>query len=190
MVTIIRLKNKTAMIAIRDTLIFILSVVLASTTAVADVYRAVDEDGNVIFSDHPSPDAKKVEVEATNLIAPVKLKPVTSTTTSKESKFKYELLQITTPEHDTTLRNISDLSIAVQLVPALQEQHKIQFTDNGTPLKDPARSLAIRLSDVARGTHQFQAQVLDEKGAILITSAAVSVHVHKTSILNNRSKSP
>ncbi len=190
MVTIIRLQNKTAMIAIRHTLIFVLSMVLASTTAVADVYRAVDGDGNVIFSDHPSPDAKKVEVEPTNVIPPVKLKPVTSTTTSKESKFKYELLQITTPEHDTTLRNISNLSVAAQLVPALQEQHKIQFTDNGTPLKDPSRSLAIRLFDVARGTHRYQVQILDEKGTILITSAPVSVHIHKTSILNNRSKAP
>ncbi len=156
------------------------------TVAIADVYRSVDDQGNVTFSDHASSDAKKVEVEAPNILRPVKPIPVTTTPDSRETPFKYELLQITTPENGTSLRNITGLAIAAQLVPNLRDQHRIRFVDNGTPLKEPTRSLAIKLNNVDRGTHQYQAQVLDEKGTVLISSEPVSVHIHKTSILHNK----
>ena len=44
------------------TLLIMLCLTLAMTT-VAEVYRSFDENGNVVFTDKPSPDAELIEVD-------------------------------------------------------------------------------------------------------------------------------
>lgn len=175
------------MIKTRIQLTLSLLLMLAAGSILAEIYRSVDEEGNVIFTDQPDANARKVEIEPTNILKPLESKAVVpNKEVEPKEAFKYQLLEITTPEDGISLRNISQLSIAAQLIPNLHKQHKIRFLDNGAPLREPSRSLAMTIQDPDRGTHQFQAQVIDEKGNTLISSASVSVHVHKTSILHPR----
>ena len=43
---------------------------LVAISATAEVYRSVDENGNVVFTDKPSPDAELIEVDELQTIKP------------------------------------------------------------------------------------------------------------------------
>ena len=43
--------------------------------AFADVYRSVDENGNIVFTDKPSPDAEKVELQEVQTVSPASVPP-------------------------------------------------------------------------------------------------------------------
>ena len=65
---------------------FLFPVMLSlSCTALAQVYKSTDADGNVIFSDTPSTDSKEVEITDPNIADPVEV-PANVTAPEPEPK--------------------------------------------------------------------------------------------------------
>lgn len=155
-----------------------------------EVYRHVDESGNVTFSDQPQQGADKIEVEPANVHNFPKAPAIKPLPDNRETDFRYRALTILYPENDTTLRNTGDISVSAAVDPKLKKQHQVRFTDNGQAVAEPTKELSIQLKNLSRGSHQLQAQILDEKGKVLISSNPVTVHVHRTSILHKKPASP
>ncbi len=145
-----------------------------------EIYKKVDKEGNITFSDQPQKEAEKIEVEPVNILERQPLTPVI--TPVEEVAFEYSSIAITSPENDETLRNTGDITVSGTLSPSLRGDHRIEFLDNGVALQPASKSLGISLQNLDRGTHSFVMQVIDDDGKVLISSQPVNLHVHRNFI--------
>jgi hypothetical protein len=154
----------------------------------AEVYRWVDADGVVHYSDRPHPGAERVIIQAAptsgNLAVP-------SRSSRREPENPeaagtgYEL-SIQSPTQDEVLWNIEgQLEVAAAVEPSLRPGHQLQVILDGRPVTTlPPGITRTRLSEVYRGTHTVAVEVLDESGNSLVRSPAVPFVVRQTSIQN------
>ena len=161
---------------------------LTAFAAYADVYRWVDEDGTVHFSDRPRDGAEEVELrEAQTFSAPVTRRPPRSSrSASDEPLFRYVSLEITEPTQEETLWNIEgQLDVSMRLSPSLQPGHRIRLYLDGAAIDGlPPGSTQARLTEVFRGSHSLRAEVLNGSGTSLIQSDTVNFVVQATSVQN------
>jgi hypothetical protein len=162
-------------------LLFFITVVTAS----ADVYRSVDEDGNVVFSDQPSPGAEKLDIQEiqtieTQPLAPPPLPPPPETTFPG-----YDKIAITSPEQDATIRdNQGNFTVTAALDPQLQTAlgHQLMLYMDGKPVSEGGAATTFSLQNIDRGTHSLQAVAVDRDGNEVGRSAAVVVHMKRAFI--------
>lgn len=161
---------------------------LAGSPALAAIYKTVDEDGNVVFTDVPPKDqSKAIEIDARNTYQPTPL-PAASTPaatatdgaeTEEELAVNYESLRITSPADDEAVReNAGNVTISVSANPSLdvQQGHRVQILVDGSPLANAAAT-SVSLTNIDRGTHLLVAQILDADGQVLISSSPVTFHM-------------
>src|SRR5258708_33128725 len=145
------------------TLISLAGLVSPALTTGATVYKWVDENGLVHYSDQPHAGAQKVEVpgaqtykatEATAAAAP----PGMPQPPALASPPAYAGFAIAQPTEDQVLLGIDSLAIIVRTDPALQPGDKVYLMMDGQPLNGGgptgSRDLA---TPVARGPHLLQA---------------------------------
>ncbi len=157
----------------------------------APLYRSVDADGNVIFTDvPPSQDAQPLELPPVNVMEPVKVPPPAPPTRAPAAAAIAYSLAIVQPLPDTTIRdNRGALTVVVALQPGLQAGHQLTISVDGRPLARGADT-RVTLSGIERGSHRLTASVTDQGGNPVITSAPVTVHVKRTSTLHPRPTAP
>ncbi|MEE9552466.1 MAG: DUF4124 domain-containing protein, partial [Gammaproteobacteria bacterium] len=88
----------------------------------ADVYRSVDEEGNITFTDKPSPDAERIKIDKIQTIEALKTNPVEAEPVEPEEPEAegYAKLEITSPENGGSVRdNAGNILFNVALEPAL-----------------------------------------------------------------------
>jgi len=162
-------------------LILCFSLVLFSAHVVAaeKVYKKVNPDGTVEFTDKPSGDAKEIPVRKTPSI---KIKPAPNlnlnTTAGKKQVFTYDEVVVTAPANDETIRdNTGNISIAGMIRPEVQTGlgHQMRWMMDGKPLEETG--LAFQLANVDRGTHSVQLQVIDKQGEVVASSQSVTFHL-------------
>jgi len=149
----------------------------------AELYRWVDKQGNVHFSDKP------LNENAESYTPP----PIPTVPAASPGNFnfkkknpdnrkpaKYKSIEITAPSPNQVFTPDQTASIAVQtsLEPALQTsfKHKLVLYLDGKPHD------SFSFVDLPRGTHTVYAAVLDAKGKIIQQSRPVSFHIQKHSL--------
>lgn len=152
---------------------------LIGSFATAEVYRVVDEQGRVTFTDSPPPGSK---AEQLNLQDSNRLPPPAVQVARPESKPDAGIpdyrVAITSPPPDFHVNpGIRDLNVEISVTPSLRSGHRIELTDNGEVV--PGRSLQ---NIVVRGTHILLARVVDGNGHVLSESEPVQIHVHRSSV--------
>ena len=169
---------------------FVLLLLMAAPVSAGSVYKTVDEEGNVSYTDNPPSEgdrAEPVDLPAINTqpALEVKLKP-------KEQPPKetgYKEVSILSPAQDATIppgqRNVV---VQVFLEPALKPSHRVQLLHNGNPHGQPAFATSFTIDELIRGMHTLQAQVVDESDAVVASSQTVTIHVKRASRLNNPGK--
>ena len=179
----------------RSAVLVLAALSLVMSLAASKIYRTVDEDGNVVFTDVPPLNdhaAKTVVLDsfnsyeskgATTLRSPDGRELwIVEDETAEDGQpifANYQFLGITSPTNDATVRdNAGNLLIAAKVSPALQPGHSLRLLLDGTP-KQTSRNPDFYLSNVDRGTHELSVEVLDETGTVLITSPASVVHVQR-----------
>lgn len=163
--------------------------ILVLTAANAQVYRSTDEAGNTVYTDTPgSSEAKELKLPPVNIVpAPSKSGLNFDVKQPDFDLEKYQLLEIVAPKNDTTVFiRTTNLPIEVKLLPPVKQAlgHRLQVLWDGQVLFENQTSYV--LDDANPGTHTVLAQVVDEKGKILIKSKPVNVHIRKPTVLNNR----
>ncbi|MEM7466513.1 MAG: DUF4124 domain-containing protein [Pseudomonadota bacterium] len=155
-----------------------------SITLNAEVYRSVDADGNVTYSDQPHSGAEKVEVQQPTIVpstrSQIKLQP----DSDSNKAVPYTTIEIVSPGDEATFRNVQSVSVRGQLAPGLQTSfgHRAQILFNGGALSEPGTSLSGSIDQVDRGAHTLQLVVLDKAGKIIARSPVSQFFLHKTSI--------
>jgi hypothetical protein len=172
----------------------IASVILLFTAGVcadvqsADVYKWVDEDGVVHYSDQPVEGAERVEVSTGSQSSPGPALPPPQYDAADDGDegaqaFSYTALSISSPEAEQTLWNIQGtLSVSLNLQPSLRRGDRIRVYLDGE--LQAADTLQFLLEDVWRGQHNLQAEVLDQSGALMIRSEPIRFFVQQTSVAN------
>ncbi|NOQ89687.1 MAG: DUF4124 domain-containing protein [Gammaproteobacteria bacterium] len=160
----------------------LLALTLITFNAHAQMYKGVDAEGNVVYSDKPFADAKQFTPPAITVIDPIEV-PVKKEEVVKEeepsTETKYKNFSISAPKNDETIRNVPNLSVSLKLNPKLntKEGHTIWLFMDGKPLIKNSKSLLLQVGRVDRGEHTLQAHVRNKKGQVIKQTRSITVHV-------------
>ncbi|UZE95773.1 DUF4124 domain-containing protein [Alkalimarinus alittae] len=176
------------------TSIFITALVAAHPTLHAEVYKSVNEAGVIEYSDQPREGAEKIKVKNPQSITLPKGADVFSTQNSAidtrtSSSTAYQSITITQPANDSAFNSGNgQVSISSETMPALQANHSIQLVMDGTPYNSN-QSGSFSLSNVDRGTHQLQVNIIDSTGETIISSDITSFTLHRPQVPRKAPKS-
>lgn len=172
-------------------LLLLLFFALNFTTASAELYKWVDDEGNISYSDQPPfKDAEQLTPPGLSTTPAVKV-PAKQPEPADEKtpEFKYTYFRITSPEHDATIRNNEgNLSITLGMKPALNTLlgHSISIQLDGKTVEESLLGTSASLKNIDRGSHTISAAIKDKKGRVLLNSNSITVHVHRVSILHRK----
>lgn len=152
------------------------------TAPKGSVYKQVDPEGNVTYTDKPpSADAKPVTVPKGTEYAPPKLPeftPAPSRSKDTSKPFSYDSFAITAPKNDESIwDNTGNINASVSFEPFLQSGHDIEFLLDGVSAARGS-SASHQFSNVDRGTHEIVARIVDSNDQVL-ESATVTFHMKR-----------
>jgi hypothetical protein len=165
---------------------------LIFTPVMADeIYKWVDENGQIHFSDVPQEGATEVEIAPIQTFSAPSVAASSSSSNdaddANETVVNYESLEITSPAMEETIWNTGGtVTVTVQTRPGLRTGHQIRLYLDGKPLPNLAPGTSsLQVSEVFRGEHQLRAEVWDENGKILI-KAKPSIFFYQQTSVNRR----
>jgi hypothetical protein len=162
--------------------------VLLACQAHAEVYKSINADGEVVYSDTPTQGAERLKMpELPTYTPPPVAAPSFTPKQAPEKKDYYEAFAFVSPANEETVRNnLGILNIEVKLTPVLQGRlrHRVQFFLNGEPYGTPVGKTSLTISNLDRGEYTLSAAVVDADGNALISTEDVVVHMKRHSILN------
>lgn len=170
-----------------------ISTLLAVTIAsAATVWTWVDENGQQHFSDRPVEGATQIEVQGAQGFTGLTPVPsaaapgeVAETPTPGPVIEPYSRFSVVSPSQQETLWNIEgNLSVQVDLEPALQAGHRLNAYVDGALVRVGASNSTFTVPEVYRGLHTLQAVIMDANGQEVLRSLAVTFMVQQTSIQN------
>lgn len=162
-----------------------------SLSATAEIFRYVDDEGNVVFTDQPRKDAKAVEAAVRNTYT--EPTPAAPTRPSQGSAADdaaqlavYESINIVSPANDESLReNTGQVIVRATSEPPLRAGHTAVLIMDGSPvLSRPA--LMFTLENVDRGTHTVSVRIQSESGEVFGESEPSQFHLQRFSRLQGQ----
>ena len=152
----------------------------------AAVYKSVDAQGNVVYTDEPGGDAKPVKLPPLSTVPAPRYRPSTPPSTALEqaAATSYEQISIVSPAQDETLRdNTGTVPVNVVLQPEWDSAagHRFRYYLDGQAQGKPTESAQIGFENLDRGAHTLEAAVVDTAGRELIRSSSVQFFLHRHS---------
>jgi hypothetical protein len=165
-------------------ILFTLLLLAGSAVLAATVYRWVDENGVVHYSDQPHPNAEKLQVAApqTYQSTPVSSAPPQDSGASTAAT-GYLSCAIAQPADGQDFANIPALGIVVRTNPNLHPGDQIFImVDGGLVNGGSATGSSFSVSPIERGTHTVQALIRDAGGGLACQSPPITINVHQASL--------
>ena len=167
--------------------IIMLLLLAAGATAFGQAYTWTDENGVVHFSDRPHPGARQIDLPKQQSRSRQPLQRDNNATTADDAAaestapFRYESVEIVQPGAEETLWNIGgQLSVSVNVTPALRPGHQVRVYYDGTP--QMVRGTSFQLQEVWRGVHNLQVEILDENGEVMTRSQPNRFYVQQSTV--------
>ena len=181
------MKNLIILIAYRVIPVLLMPIIVAAET----VYKTIDADGNIGFSDQSSSDATKIEIRPAPALTMPATRELPRDDEVEENVTGYAELAIRRPLDEETIRsNSGNLNVVLALTPVLEPNHNVVLQLDSKEIATAA-SLNFLLNNIDRGEHRLRAQVVDENKKVLIESEEVTFFLLRFSQLfnqNNRSQ--
>lgn len=182
------------MLSVMRMLLLLAGLTLSLAAMPQEIYRWVDKDGIVHYSDQPGvPGAERVILADPNSYEqePSDLGAYADTGGEEGEEPEaspYTSLAIVQPTPDQVFFGAnSTVTVAADLGGTLRPDHTLVFFVNGNR-RVAEGGAGLTLTDLDRGTHFLRASVLDQNGNPLITSQQITFHVREPSI--NTPQSP
>ena len=158
--------------------------VLVTVATAETVYKTMDEEGNIVFSDNLTEGAEVIEIKEIQTISFPETKSFDYTPSKKkQSNAQYTKLYITYPENDATIwNNEGNVSIEIKIEPALHEKDLIVLFMDGKQLSTGTIP-QFSLTNIDRGTHAIDVAVKNAKDELLRRSAKIVFHLRRMSKL-------
>jgi Domain of unknown function (DUF4124) len=169
------------------TLLFTLMSIACATAAAGSVYKWVDENGVVHYSDQPHENAQKVELKAPQTYSAPKAPPTGPAQPIHNPVPKtgpaYQSCSISEPTSEQVYMNTSTVTAGVTVQPAVRPGDTAVVTLDGQRVPGvPAAGGQFEISPVDRGAHSIQMTVQDSTGTTVCSSAAVTFYVRQPSL--------
>ncbi len=150
---------------------------LISNASHAEIFRSVQPDGTVVYSDQPNGNAKAVD------LPPLMITPSTQAQNpppqgDTEKQAVQRRISISSPTANSIIPNgLNPTTVSTQTSPALGKQDRIRILlDNRLVAYGNQNRYVIQ--QLPRGQHQLQAQWVDKEGKLLAQSSNVSIQVY------------
>lgn len=148
------------------------------------LYRVVDKNGNVSYSDTPSPGAKEIvmkEVPAINLKPPkIEFKEIEVQSRSdltSDTDF-YSTIKFSNLQQDGVIRNNGGVAIlTASLQPALDSEHFLKFYLDGKIIGQQQKELSVTAEEVEYGPHTASYVVVSANGTTVQQSDTVKFNL-------------
>jgi len=178
--------------------LLLLSSIAIIYAGIADArfYKSVDEQGNIVYSDTPTPGAEQLTPPP---ISTVESKPVPKESSEEAQKTgeageepvkkpptKYTKFSIVTPKNDDTIwDNNGSIPVSLALEPPLDTEngHSVWVYVDGKAVVRKSQSMVQPLSGIDRGTHKIRAEIRDENRKTLKRTQNVTVHLKRASTI-------
>jgi hypothetical protein len=156
----------------------------AISLAATQVYKTVNPDGSITYSDEATPSAEVMMVQPVPTV-PAYNPPASDTATKKEPEERERALYtqvkiIAPPSGETFYSGSGNLDVEVKTSPALISGHRVKIEIDGN-LVTEQRKTSFSLSNVDRGTHTLTATILDDKANELAT-ASTTFTLHRPTV--------
>ncbi|MDR5897384.1 DUF4124 domain-containing protein [Halomonas vilamensis] len=160
---------------------FLLGVLLAAPLPAQTVYRVVDEQGRVTFTDNPASGGDEVEVTPLPSVSSSRAAPKASAQAPQRRApgrpfMPYDRFMIETPRDNTRLANPTT-AVELSVSPRLRDDHQVRLRVNGEISQSALHSEAFWLANLPAGTHQLQAELLDSQGHVRHQTPPVHITV-------------
>lgn len=165
-------------------LLMLLSVAVAANAA---VYRWIDADGTVTYSDRPQPGSERLKLTPLQTYNPAPVSKGTASVPTQTRQFEdYEEFAILAPRNNATFRNNGgNVDVQLKLEPVLRSTHTVGIILNDRTVGEAGSTMSLTLSNVDRGTHRLQAVIMDKSGNELARTDPVTFHLHRTTVFQN-----
>lgn len=153
----------------------------------AEIYKYVDEDGSIVFTDQPpSSDARPADLPGLSVIEPSKpLPPPTSqgNNGNKGSGQAYADLAITSPQPEENVRGTGNtLALRLSSRTPLNQGDKLMVYLDGKE-QGSFSGYAVDLKDVPRGAHKVSARIVGPDGSERASVGPVTFYMRQHSQL-------
>ena len=155
----------------------------------AVVWKWIDKNGVVHYSDQPVPGAVQVTLNAQTYGAsdatPASAAGDVQQSPNEPKTPTYESVTISGPRNEETISGTGGVvNISVLVDPYLQSGHSLAIYLDGRLVSAPgSTATSTQVSDVPRGAHTIVARVLDADNQIIKQSDTITFFVYQTSIL-------
>lgn len=163
-------------------LCFTYSNLFASTT----LYKYIDKDGNVAYSDRKPADTNAEEIDVPEIQTyPA---PGGSPDNIVEKKMEagpgttYTTIAFASPENKQSFHNQDAVSVELELEPQLSDGHLVQLLLDGQEVEPAGTQTDWQLYDVLRGAHTLQANIVSADGKPLQSGPSVTFYMHRSRV--------
>ena len=159
---------------------------LSLPAAAAQIYRYVDEEGNVVFTNQPPSGkaAEPVELPPINAVGgpDAAANPPGERPGPAEAPDPYPGFRIVAPENDTSVRaNNGNFTITLHADRPLRPSDTVVLLFDGAEVARGA-TLSFAMQNVDRGTHTVQAKIVDEAGNELAVTEPITFTVQRVHV--------
>ncbi|MCF1427904.1 MAG: DUF4124 domain-containing protein [Shewanella sp.] len=158
--------------------ILLLTVALLSLPLQAEVYRWVDEQGVVHYSDTPIEGAVIIELNE-NTHNKMVLPTLQGSAQEQTDAVNYEVL-ITEPEQQATIRdNNGDFKVVASVSPQPPKGTRYQLLLDGQDWGSAQAQPLFQLTGIDRGEHTLSIKVYNPAGKLLTTTPERIIYLHQ-----------
>ncbi|MEQ8262360.1 DUF4124 domain-containing protein [Pseudohaliea sp.] len=165
---------------------FLVAYAVSGSALAQQIYRSVDEHGNVVFSDQPpapGQDGEKVELRDLNTTPPPDPRPRPAPAKRKPEPAPAPTVTIASPENETTIAmGPGNFSVSGSAEPPLGPGERLQLFMDGEAVGPPQAGASWGLQGVLRGPHDLVIRRLNNSGKTIAESESVRVYVLRPSV--------
>ncbi|XID75603.1 DUF4124 domain-containing protein [Alkanindiges sp. WGS2144] len=163
-------------------LAFAVLATLISTGAQAAIYKSVDAQGNVVYSDSPSKDAKTVDLPPLAIVPSLSAEQIAqanATQRTKPAAINYQL-SFAQPTADQVVRKPEPVSVSVDIRPALANGDVVTILLDGTVIAN-SNAASVSTEALDRGAHSISARITNATGKV-VSETSTTFHVLQNSV--------
>jgi len=156
------------------------------STSHGQIYKQVQPDGSVVYTDKPTEGTESTEVE----LKPLMVLPATKIQkygvgqpmdTKQSLDFK---VAIASPTNGATFQNSAadEIKLVINVTPELFKPYTLKVSIDGKPVNSQANTLPY----MNRGKHELRAEIV--KANSVVESTSVIFYVHRQSVLHDQNR--
>jgi hypothetical protein len=167
-----------------------LGLLIAFSVQAAVIYRWVDADGVVHYSDQASPGAEKIVTAGAASTASGRSATSAAPRTpqaGEQSGINYVEFSISSPAPEQSFFGEDVVPVHLNLIPSLRPNQAITWQLNGQQLDSPPEALSFALPRLDRGSYTLTATITDQQTGETQKSNSVTFFVRQPTTLGPQS---